>query len=460
MSVFLLAGISMHKGYAFVQFANAFDARSACLGEDKRVVLGQTLDVNLVSEPKAHQTGRKRQNITKTGNDWDYYYDSYYASVGLSAGPPPQQRLAPPPGPPHKRARLMVPLARPVPPPGPPGSPGLKHAPPLNGHPLNGHLLNGGPPVAHLQPHAPGPGPASPPLNGHHPATINVFSNPDILICGNCREMYTDLQELLSHKKAHCKLRFACKCHTLPEGKSNHEATLLCSSCRASFSSAWDLMVHVQAAHMLNIYQLGVPEGAQHDGAPEGAHDAGDLEPRSPISPAGSGRQSPSSETPPKSQQLAAITGPQLLQQSPQPLPQLQPQLLQQVDQTLSLTAPQLSPQPNQTNQQPLQQQQQPPQLASERLQCPAPDTNTASPSAFSEPDEATTPIPDVAVASPAASTSSELEAGVVVASLASLVGATLQCNLKAEPLKSEDEVLLAPSPEPQSKTAWEAQQV
>ncbi|KAJ1524843.1 hypothetical protein ONE63_009711 [Megalurothrips usitatus] len=65
-----IAGISMHKGYAFVQFANAFDARSACLGEDKRVVLGQTLDVNLVSEPKAHQTGRKRQNITKTGNDW------------------------------------------------------------------------------------------------------------------------------------------------------------------------------------------------------------------------------------------------------------------------------------------------------------------------------------------------------------------------------------------------------
>jgi len=40
---FSVAGISMHKGYAFVQFANAFDARSACLGEDKRMVLGQQL---------------------------------------------------------------------------------------------------------------------------------------------------------------------------------------------------------------------------------------------------------------------------------------------------------------------------------------------------------------------------------------------------------------------------------
>lgn len=39
-----------------------------------------------------------------------------------------------------------------------------------------------------------------------------------------------------------------------PEGEE--PAALLCSQCKDSFSSAWDLMVHVQAAHMLNIYQL------------------------------------------------------------------------------------------------------------------------------------------------------------------------------------------------------------
>lgn len=33
----------MHKGYAFVQFTNPFDARSACLGEDGRTVLSQVL---------------------------------------------------------------------------------------------------------------------------------------------------------------------------------------------------------------------------------------------------------------------------------------------------------------------------------------------------------------------------------------------------------------------------------
>lgn len=39
----VFSGISMHKGYAFVQFTNPFDARSACLGEDGRTVLSQIL---------------------------------------------------------------------------------------------------------------------------------------------------------------------------------------------------------------------------------------------------------------------------------------------------------------------------------------------------------------------------------------------------------------------------------
>lgn len=81
----------MHKGYAFVQFLNPYDARSACLGEDGRNILSQVLgkswtqfepttwcdlmmnlctDVNMVAEPKAHQIGRNRQNVTETGNDW------------------------------------------------------------------------------------------------------------------------------------------------------------------------------------------------------------------------------------------------------------------------------------------------------------------------------------------------------------------------------------------------------
>lgn len=33
----------MHKGYAFVQFTNPFDARNACHGEDGRTILSQIL---------------------------------------------------------------------------------------------------------------------------------------------------------------------------------------------------------------------------------------------------------------------------------------------------------------------------------------------------------------------------------------------------------------------------------
>jgi hypothetical protein len=36
----------------------------------------------MVAEPKAHQTGRKRQNLTKTGNDWYVYY-RYYTNYRL-----------------------------------------------------------------------------------------------------------------------------------------------------------------------------------------------------------------------------------------------------------------------------------------------------------------------------------------------------------------------------------------
>jgi len=37
----------MHKGYAFVQFANPFDARSACLGEDGKTIKSQTIGKKL-----------------------------------------------------------------------------------------------------------------------------------------------------------------------------------------------------------------------------------------------------------------------------------------------------------------------------------------------------------------------------------------------------------------------------
>lgn len=212
-----LAGISMHKGYAFVQFTNPFDARSACLGENGRTVLSQVLDVNMVAEPKPHQIGRKLQNSAKNGNDWDYYYDSYYASIPFPTGPP---RLVPP----LKRPRLSS----------------VTRNNKINSTQKNNTNFC---------------------VNNDQ---LKIYSNPDILICGNCREMFTDLPDLVEHKKTYCKLRFTCKCHTINDhsetnGNSHTSALLQCVQCKDAFHNAWDLMVHAQAAHTLNIYTLGVP---------------------------------------------------------------------------------------------------------------------------------------------------------------------------------------------------------
>ena len=50
-----------------------------------------------------------------------------------------------------------------------------------------------------------------------------------------------------------------CLLFTESSPDENSSASLLCVQCKDAFNNAWDLMVHAQAAHMLNIYELGVP---------------------------------------------------------------------------------------------------------------------------------------------------------------------------------------------------------
>ena len=43
---------------------------------------------------------------------------------------------------------------------------------------------------------------------------------------------------------------------TSSTGKPPRPKWLHCNNCKLPFGNAWDLMVHVQTAHMMNIYQL------------------------------------------------------------------------------------------------------------------------------------------------------------------------------------------------------------
>ncbi|XP_068998309.1 heterogeneous nuclear ribonucleoproteins C1/C2 isoform X1 [Embiotoca jacksoni] len=93
-----IVGCSVHKGYAFVQYANERNARSAVGGEDGRMIVGQVLDINLAGEPKPHRsksTKRSAGDMYSSSSfelDYDFqrdYYDRMYSYPSRVPAPPP-----------------------------------------------------------------------------------------------------------------------------------------------------------------------------------------------------------------------------------------------------------------------------------------------------------------------------------------------------------------------------------
>ncbi|CAH8624070.1 unnamed protein product [Schistosoma rodhaini] len=80
----------------------------------------------------------------------------------------------------------------------------------------------------------------------------------DILICGRCRRLFEQVDELISHKMAGCSLDkdsgAGCRCRAVGEPEN-----LECAYCGANFSTAWGLMHHCHSDHFLTIYALPSP---------------------------------------------------------------------------------------------------------------------------------------------------------------------------------------------------------
>ncbi|XP_016096917.1 heterogeneous nuclear ribonucleoprotein C-like isoform X5 [Sinocyclocheilus grahami] len=93
-----IVGCSLHKGYAFVQYANERNARAAVGGEDGRMIVGQVLDINLAGEPRPHRsktTKRSAGDMYSSSTfelDYDFqrdYYDRMYSYPSHVPPPPP-----------------------------------------------------------------------------------------------------------------------------------------------------------------------------------------------------------------------------------------------------------------------------------------------------------------------------------------------------------------------------------
>ncbi|XP_023133007.2 heterogeneous nuclear ribonucleoproteins C1/C2 isoform X2 [Amphiprion ocellaris] len=109
-----IVGCSVHKGYAFVQYANERNARAAVGSEDGRMIVGQVLDINLAGEPKPHRSKTTKRSAgdmySSSSFDLDYdfqrdYYDRMYSYPSrVPAPPPPLSRAVIP----SKRPRVSL----------------------------------------------------------------------------------------------------------------------------------------------------------------------------------------------------------------------------------------------------------------------------------------------------------------------------------------------------------------
>lgn len=210
----MLLGVSMHKGYAFVQYNHPDEARRAGACEDGKVYAGQAIDINIVSQPKARNT-LKRSAGGKAGND----ADSKKAKKELS----PLMKTG-------IGSRTFLTLA---------STGNSKRA-------VSSAVKKA---IANINKKKA----AAAAAKGEE----EEYEWADVLICGTCKMQFTSLQVLVDHKENPCKLRVSSQImNEAGDADNNEPSCLLCANCDAEFSSGWALCKHYEEEHKMKIYKI------------------------------------------------------------------------------------------------------------------------------------------------------------------------------------------------------------
>ncbi|XP_077982664.1 uncharacterized protein LOC144437575 isoform X2 [Glandiceps talaboti] len=233
-------GLSVHKGYAFVQYMSEREARAAVANEYGRVIAGQPLDCNMAGEPRPDRPKGKRTVMQATATG-----DFYRGNGNIDPYAPHVRSFTP----------RLSPASTSVPP---------AKRPRRDFTPTTTTTTTTPKPTT---------------FTTKKPFTVSKTitqiktddsgagdPSPDILICGNCKEQFTDVDELQEHKKQGCALKFVCKCATKTDVNNQNSSDFpepvawVCNMCAERFNSAWLLMRHAKENHQVQVYSEEPPE--------------------------------------------------------------------------------------------------------------------------------------------------------------------------------------------------------